>query len=259
MEARAIAVIMRSVRSLWLGSLATLKPQTTGAPWPRNTSAAQEALKLVGNRTTTADRKAAGPRRYSFEYTNGTQTIEDLIDNVGKVTLGLSVSCARCHDHKFDPIPTRDYYGLYGIFQSTKYAFPGTEIYPHAKDFVPLTTGRDAERLKNYQKETSGLDDRIEDFTAGREGKGLSKEEKDKEMARMKDEGRIEVIRERGANYHVFAFIDGQRPRDDLITASLEEAGGPEKETNHAAKTETSNRVVARKTRTSKSKAKKRR
>ena len=57
------------------------------------------------------------------------------------------------------------------------------------------------------------------------------------ELARMKDEGRIEVIRERGANYHVFAFIDGQRPGDDLITASLEAAGGPEKETNHAEKT----------------------
>ena len=53
-------------------------------------------------------------------------------------------------------------------------------------------------------------------------------------LARMKDEGRIEVIRERGANYHVFAFIDGQRPSDDLITASLEDAGGPEKETDHA-------------------------
>lgn len=58
------------------------------------------------------------------------------------------------------------------------------------------------------------------------------------ELARMKDEGRIEVIRERGANYHVFAFIDGQRPSDDLITASLEEAGGPEKETNHPEKTD---------------------
>jgi hypothetical protein len=58
------------------------------------------------------------------------------------------------------------------------------------------------------------------------------------ELARLKDEGRIEVIRERGANYHVFAFIDGQRPSDDLITASLEDAGGPEKETNHAEKTE---------------------
>ena len=57
------------------------------------------------------------------------------------------------------------------------------------------------------------------------------------ELARMKDEGRIEVIRERGANYHVFAFIDGIRPSDDLITASLEEAGGPEKETNLVEKT----------------------
>ena len=76
MEARAIAVIVRSVRSLWLGSLATLKPQTTWAPWPRNTSA-QVALKLVGNRTTTADREVAGPRRYSLKYTNGIQTIED--------------------------------------------------------------------------------------------------------------------------------------------------------------------------------------
>jgi hypothetical protein len=60
------------------------------------------------------------------------------------------------------------------------------------------------------------------------------------ELARMKDEGRIEVIRERGANYHVFAFIDGQRPSDDLITASLDEAGPPVKQlvkqTNDAEK-----------------------
>ena len=46
----------------------------------------------------------------------------------------------------------------------------------------------------------------------------------------MKNEGRIEVIRERSANYHVFAFINGTRPSDDLITASLEKAGAPPKE-----------------------------
>jgi len=39
-------------------------------------------------------------------------------------------------------------------------------------------------------------------------------------LARMKDEGRIEVIRERSANYHVFAFIDGVRPSNEVITAS---------------------------------------
>src|SRR5262249_7645742 len=38
----------------------------------------------------------------------------------GRVFLGLTVGCARCHDHKFDPIPTRDYYALAGIFKSTR-------------------------------------------------------------------------------------------------------------------------------------------
>ena len=51
-----------------------------------------------------------------------------------------------------------------------------------------------------------------------------------RELARLKNEGKIEVIRERSANYHVFAFIDGARPNDDLITASLEKAGAPPKE-----------------------------
>ena len=55
------------------------------------------------------------------------------------------------------------------------------------------------------------------------------------ELARMKNEGRIEVIRERNANYHVFAFLNGTRPPDDLITASLEEARGPVQQAHHAA------------------------
>ena len=55
------------------------------------------------------------------------------------------------------------------------------------------------------------------------------------ELARVKNEGRIEVIRERNANYHVFAFMNGSRPSDDLITASLEKAGAPPPEEAHHA------------------------
>jgi Protein of unknown function (DUF1553)/Protein of unknown function (DUF1549) len=44
---------------------------------------------------------------------------DDQIDATTRAFLGLTVSCARCHDHKFDPIPTRDYYALAGIFRST--------------------------------------------------------------------------------------------------------------------------------------------
>ena len=54
------------------------------------------------------------------------------------------------------------------------------------------------------------------------------------ELARLKDEGRIEVLRERNANYHVFVFLDGTRPSDALVVASLEEVGPTVKEANHA-------------------------
>jgi hypothetical protein len=45
--------------------------------------------------------------------------IDDRIDVVTRGLLGLTVACARCHDHKFDPISTRDYYALYGVFASS--------------------------------------------------------------------------------------------------------------------------------------------
>jgi hypothetical protein len=54
------------------------------------------------------------------------------------------------------------------------------------------------------------------------------------ELARLKNAGRIEAIRERNANYHVFAFIDGTRPSDDLISTKLEEAMPPGMEANNA-------------------------
>ena len=50
---------------------------------------------------------------------NQQDIIDDRIDVVCRGLMGLTVSCARCHDHKFDPIPTRDYYSLYGVFASS--------------------------------------------------------------------------------------------------------------------------------------------
>lgn len=45
--------------------------------------------------------------------------VDEQIETVGKAFLGMTIGCARCHDHKFDPIPTKDYYALAGIFRST--------------------------------------------------------------------------------------------------------------------------------------------
>jgi hypothetical protein len=49
---------------------------------------------------------------------NKNDIIDDRIDVMSRGLMGLTVTCARCHDHKFDPIPTADYYSLYGVFDS---------------------------------------------------------------------------------------------------------------------------------------------
>jgi len=46
--------------------------------------------------------------------------LDDVVDNVGQAFLSTPMSCCKCHDHKFDPIPTRDYYGLYATFATTQ-------------------------------------------------------------------------------------------------------------------------------------------
>src|SRR5437773_5682809 len=67
-------------------------------------------------------------RRYlTAPYESWHLTLEDTIDTVGRAFLGLTIRCARCHDHKFDPITQKDYYALYGIFASTQFPFAGSE------------------------------------------------------------------------------------------------------------------------------------
>ncbi|MDB5385386.1 MAG: Planctomycete cytochrome [Planctomycetaceae bacterium] len=78
-------------------------------------------------------------RRFGFDVLKDHYlTIEDTIDTVGKSVLGVTIACARCHDHKFDPFTVQDYYGLYGIFESTRFPFPGCEKVRSPRDMVPL-------------------------------------------------------------------------------------------------------------------------
>jgi mono/diheme cytochrome c family protein len=89
-------------------------------------------------------------------------THEDTIDTVGKALLGLTIGCARCHDHKYDAISARDYYALYGIFDSTRFAFPGCEAKQQPRDLVPLVPRAERERaLKPFEEKRADLDARI--------------------------------------------------------------------------------------------------
>ena len=80
--------------------------------------------------------------------------LEDVIDNLGKTFLGLSLGCARCHDHKFDPISTNDYYALYGIFDSSVFPHAGAEHKQRRADFVYRLSAEQLDAvLGPYKKE----------------------------------------------------------------------------------------------------------
>jgi hypothetical protein len=93
-------------------------------------------------------------------------TLEDTIETTGSAFLGLTLRCARCHDHKFDPVTTKDYYALYGIFASTTFPYAGSEElnsrnFPRS-GFVPLVPPDEAEPKWNaYRNELKRLESEI--------------------------------------------------------------------------------------------------
>jgi hypothetical protein len=79
-------------------------------------------------------------KRYGYAPNPDYQHLDfaDALDSVGRSILGLSIGCARCHDHKYDPISEEDYYAWYGILQSTQWAFPGGEEHKRPAHFPAL-------------------------------------------------------------------------------------------------------------------------
>ncbi|TWU48506.1 Planctomycete cytochrome C [Rubripirellula tenax] len=69
--------------------------------------------------------------------------VDEQIDTVGRAFMGMTLGCARCHDHKFDPVPMRDYYALAGIFRSTMSLQGESQKYVSTWKPVPLPTSQD--------------------------------------------------------------------------------------------------------------------
>ncbi len=82
--------------------------------------------------------------------------IDDRIDVVSRGMQGLTVACARCHDHKFDPIPTADYYSLYGVFASSNE--PGDDAKPVIGD------PKDAAAYEKFQQDLAALEGEVTQF-----------------------------------------------------------------------------------------------
>jgi hypothetical protein len=82
--------------------------------------------------------------------------VEDTIHTIGQTVLGLTLRCARCHDHKYDPVTTEDYYALYGFFASTLYPHPGSEEDRRPSDLAPLVSPGELAREEAEFRERFG-------------------------------------------------------------------------------------------------------
>jgi hypothetical protein len=87
------------------------------------------------------------------------ETIDEQVSAIGRTFLGMTLDCARCHDHKFDPIPTEDYYALAGIFGSTESLVPGNvSSYTTQKLMTKVP-----QNVASYRKELAQLKRALED------------------------------------------------------------------------------------------------
>jgi len=95
---------------------------------------------------------------------NENDLIDDRIDVITKGLMGVTGACARCHDHKFDPIPTKDYYSLYGVFTSSQDVAEG----------VPLVDPEKNPHYKDFLAEVAKVEKEIEQYSASEAARLLS-------------------------------------------------------------------------------------
>lgn len=99
---------------------------------------------------------ALGPTNYEQQDKEllRMEVVDEQIDTIGRAFMGLTLGCARCHDHKFDPIPMTDYYALAGIFKSTD-SLVDSNVSKYVEQ--TLATAEEIQSRESYLKQVNAL------------------------------------------------------------------------------------------------------
>ncbi len=134
-------------------------------PYSRFVASQIAADRLPGAKP--SDQAALGFLTVGRRFLNNTHDIiDDRIDVTMRGLQGLTVACARCHDHKFDPIPTQDYYALYGVFASSVETTPAISPKPISEPYLAhdeKVRKTDEERLNLLRAQINRLREIVKD------------------------------------------------------------------------------------------------
>jgi mono/diheme cytochrome c family protein len=147
--------------------------------------------------------------------------LHDMVSTAGSAFLGLTVGCARCHDHKFDPIPQTDYYALKAVFEGVRHG--DREILPPDNDerlqkiaAVHAELGPLQRRIAELQpaarlRRTIVIDDLTTDMTAALVGpKGIADHANGTDRGHAAEPGDIRSLPNLGKQYHWWAARPGE-------------------------------------------------
>lgn len=189
-----------------------LKEQIAGDLLPRGENESPEAIEA---RLIAPSMLAIGVKRHTGGAAFQLDVVDDQLDTIFRSMQGLTVNCARCHDHKFDPIPTKDYYALAGILLSTEPLY-GTikQTYSNVPtDLLPIGPGAAEKHAK--AEEHKKVVDATEKELTDKKAEQTKATEAEKAATTKKTEA------EKLVQTQTMEMVDGPKPE---ATAALEEA-----------------------------------
>jgi Protein of unknown function (DUF1553)/Protein of unknown function (DUF1549)/Planctomycete cytochrome C len=92
------------------------------------------------------------------------EAVADRVATTGAAFLGLTIGCARCHDHKYDPITQREFYQLFAFYNNTDEISTEAERYDFNRPFLELATPEELARREAYQSQVSQLSRELADY-----------------------------------------------------------------------------------------------
>lgn len=153
--------------------------------------------------------------------------VDEQIDTLTQSVIGLTVACARCHDHKYDPIPTDDYYSLAGIFHSTKTFYGTSRIAQNHRPsdllLLPVqektaSNSSNRQRIESMRQQLADLD---------RQMKGVKgKDRRSLRNSRNRIATQLETLNPNGS---VKSFAMGVQEADTMVNANILFGGEIEK------------------------------
>ncbi|MEZ5386444.1 MAG: PSD1 and planctomycete cytochrome C domain-containing protein [Prosthecobacter sp.] len=177
----------------------------------------QLAADLMGLKDRSPEQAALGFIAVTPFLTNPNDFADDMIDTTMRGFMGLTVACARCHDHKFEPVPTADYYSLHGVFTSID------KPPPHLIDEFPLIDGYDvtAEQRADFEAKENVIDKKV--AAAKKSGKLVGARQKLSEVIQKSDLAELVTYND-GAPARAIIVKDKTRP----VTSKIFLRGEPD-------------------------------